>query len=124
MDEYVDNWDLMPDMTNGEIAPTYSFVSDIADATKLQGIQPGEVGVSWWENLLKFGATRAIDSHFKDQDAARLQQSQALGIQGANGWTVRPGVRQPLLPTTQQGWEKLAIFGVMGVALFAVMKAA
>lgn len=117
MDE-VDNWDLMPASDSAAAAPTtYQFISDLADSAKLQTVQPGPAGTPWWQNLLKYGATRAIDSHYNDQDALRLMQANSLGIVGADGFTYRPGVQGgTLLPTTQAGWQRLAIFAVIGFA--------
>jgi hypothetical protein len=116
-----DNWDLMPTADSTSAAPTtYQFISDAADTAKLQAVQPGQAGVPWWQNLLQYGATRAIDSHYNDQGAMRLQQANSMGIAGANGYTFRPGVQGgTILPTSQAGWEKLAIFGLIG---FAVLK--
>jgi hypothetical protein len=116
MDPTVDNWDLMPAVDSAAAAPTtYQFISDMADSAKLQSVQPGDAGTPWWQNMLIYGATRAIDSHYNNQDALRLQQANSLGIVGADGYTYRPGVqRGMLLPTSQAGWEKLALFGLIG----------
>jgi hypothetical protein len=119
----VDNWDLMPATDSTAAAPTtYQFISDAADTAKLQAVQPGDSSVPWWQNMLIYGATRAIDSHYNNQDALRLQQANSLGIVGADGNTYRPGVqRAVILPTTQAGWEKLALFGLIGFVALKIL---
>jgi hypothetical protein len=110
----------MPDYSSG--GGGYQFIGDAADATKLDGVQPGDTSLPWYERLLQYGATRAIDSHFLNQDLTRVQQAQALGIQGANGYTYAPGVSMPILPTTQAGWEKVALFALIGFVAFKLVK--
>jgi len=110
----------MPDYSTG--GGSYPFIGDAADAAKLSSVQPGDSSLPWYERLLQYGATRALDSHFLNQDLTRVQQAQTLGIQGANGYTYTPGVGAPILPTTSAGWQKLALFALLGYVALKVVK--
>ncbi|WP_151446741.1 hypothetical protein [Lacisediminimonas profundi] len=101
----------------------FVFASDQADERKLGSMQPGPADMPWWERLLQVGATRAIDSHYKDQEASRLMQAQGYGIQGANGYTYRPGVATSILPTTTGGMQQLLIFALIGFVALKALKA-
>lgn len=42
----------------------YSLDSDVRDAFQVAPYQQGDAGVPWWQNVVQYGAVRAIDNAF------------------------------------------------------------
>lgn len=77
--------------------PDGLFVGDVIEEARLGAMQPAASpetsGLSWWEKALSAGLTRGIDSHFATREIeTALDVRRSLGVQGADGYTYRPGV--------------------------------
>ena len=71
------------------------FAADQADAAKLANYQSGVQDKPWFENLLTFGATKAIDVWGLNSQTDNLIRLRSAGIYGYNGAgtrTLAPGV--------------------------------
>lgn len=86
---------------------------DIIEAARMDAMQPGETGASWWENALKYGLTRGIDSiiQAKSIDSAIKAQQYGIGYQGADGRTLKPGVYPQAVGGIPMSW--LLVGGVV-----------
>lgn len=102
---------------------SYNFLGDYQDASKLQAVQPGPAEKPWWENLLSVGVTRAIDSHFDSEELDRVLSAQQIGIQGANGYTYRPGVNPQFMQQGGIGGISLPMLLLLGFGAYVVLKA-
>lgn len=100
------------------------FYVDYAEAAKLDPVQPGTAGKAWWENMLEVGLTRAIDSHFKNDELDRILKVNEHGIQAANGSTVPAGVPQQFINPGAFAGLSMTTLLLIGLGVFVVMKVA
>lgn len=100
-----------------------AYSGDALEQKRLGTFQTAPAGKSWWEGLLQYGATKAIDSHYADQELQRLKSRYIAGVGfvGANGITQAPGVvansLNNLIATPQRLMAVLALAGLGFVLL-------
>lgn len=66
----------------------YVSSTDAAEAQKFSQFYP-DTGAPWWEQLAKYGATRAVDSHFATTSTDKSSAPQSYA--GQNGQTYTAG---------------------------------
>ena len=101
-------------------APSAPLPGDYTDMAKMQHYTAGPNDQPWWQNLVMYGATRAIDNRF-GTPATGVQGNTAPGsFQGANnagGGATRP---QAGAGAAAQGISPLMLLLIGAAALFAL----
>lgn len=72
----------------------YGWEQDRREAEKFGQFYGAGSGEPWWQQLAKYGATRAIDSHF--QRAETNKTAQPITFAGQNGQTYAAGSTAPI----------------------------
>lgn len=90
------------------------FAGDYREQSKLSQFYPAN-GATWYENLAKYGATRAIDAHFAQKTVDKTATGATYA--GANGKTYA-GNSQPR--TLDGGSDGMILIMIAAVALYAL----
>lgn len=93
------------------------WTQDSAEADKLARFYPQ--GAPWWQQLATYGATRAIDAHYKRAEADRT--AQPITFAGQNGRTYAAGATEPGM-FGGAGGGGLLLLGLVAVAAIVLTK--
>lgn len=104
--------------TGGEAAYTGELPGDVTDNRQMAPFQPGTgAGMAWWESLIAYGATRAIDNRFAPVNVNG--DTSPGSFAGSNGRTYSNGQDGPAAPGVSGG--VLALLAGAAALVFALV---
>lgn len=107
-------------------APAGMLLSDYYDAVKMAPYTPAAAGStqSWWENLVSYGVTRAVDNRFGPPVfvSGNVQPGSFAGANGQSYYQNPTGVRNGVIAGGQPilAGNGLLLIGLAAVAFFAL----
>lgn len=115
-----------PDLSLSTMTPfgTFGLGNDYAEAAQMQPFIPEAAqqrGMSWWESVIAYGATRAIDNRFGPPQVGGNTQAGSFAGQSGRTFINTPQARAAQVRQPQQQQSGPGLLALAAAAAFAFM---